>query len=212
MAAEKGEDSALAGLGDIDHDMDLLPLPAAPKARAPSSKAKASRRAQLLAAQADESSDGSVIGDASQEAPAGLAVVAPSHAAGALGEGLAVAMPECQGRGAHPEAQAEGEEARRDRHQGAPEFILGAQVSYVPGRQTDSHTYADRLSVRCPNLAHHRCSKSRSIALLQDQLGPRSAEGFLGAWLAKAHTMEQAAHRKYMPTLQEMRQFLAEHA
>ena len=94
--------------------------------------------------------------------------------------------------------------------EGVPESILGVRVSRVRGRQTASHTYCDRLSVRCANQDHPGCRKSRSCALLRDRLGPRCAEAFLGVWLARAHDMAVADHVRYVPDVDAMQQWLTE--
>lgn len=91
---------------------------------------------------------------------------------------------------------------------GAPAEIMGQIVTFIPGRATATHSYADRLSVTCSNAAHRKCSKSRSMALLRGELGVRCAEAFLGAWLAKASSMDSPAHGKYTPTLAEMEMYL----
>lgn len=95
---------------------------------------------------------------------------------------------------------------------GVPQTISGVMVRFVPGRATATHTYSDRLSVKCTNASHGQCAKSRSCALLQSTLGPRAAEAFLGAWLAKADAMEAGAHSKHMPKLPDMEAYLAAHS
>lgn len=94
---------------------------------------------------------------------------------------------------------------------GMPEKIMGMKVSIVKGRISQSHSYADRLTVQCSNPHHARCSKSRSVALLRDELGVRCAEAFLACWLAKADSMERGGHAKYAPSLGEQRAYLAAH-
>lgn len=91
-----------------------------------------------------------------------------------------------------------------------PDEINGMPVSFVQGRLSMTHTYHDRLSVRCSNPAH-TCTKSRSLGLLRDKFGDRCAEAFLGAWLAVANTMDQGAHAKYTPNVAEMTAYLAAH-
>lgn len=104
-------------------------------------------------------------------------------------------------------------EARTHRQHELPEGVLdtiaGSRVRFVPGRTTQSHTYADRLSVRCTNAAHPACAKSRSMALLRTKFGLRSAEAFLGAWLAKAESMTSADHAKYVPKVPDMEAYLS---
>lgn len=91
-----------------------------------------------------------------------------------------------------------------------PDAISGARVQIIPGRKTRTHTYAARLGVKCTNESHPRCSKTRSLALLRDTLGSRCAEAFLGAWLAKAHELDNAAHMRYAPDVSAMRSYLAD--
>lgn len=93
----------------------------------------------------------------------------------------------------------------------APCDIGGMHVAFIPGRRTATHTYADRLSLRCANPAHGRCAKSRSMALLQDRWGARSAEIFLGAWQARAHNMSPRDHARHMPSAAEMQAYLDAH-
>ena len=104
-------------------------------------------------------------------------------------------------------------EARTQRQhelpEGVPHTIAGSRVRFVPGRKSESHTYADRLSVRCTNAAHPECAKSRSMSLLRTTFGIRSAEAFLGAWLAKAEAMTSTDHAKYVPKVPDMEAYLS---
>lgn len=103
-------------------------------------------------------------------------------------------------------AQSSGNAARPP----APNEILGTAVAFIRGRADDSWHYKDRLSVKCPNAAHGRCNKSRSLALDVEVFGPRAAEAYLGAWLQKAD-MPEGAHARYKPTRAEMRAYLEQH-
>lgn len=91
---------------------------------------------------------------------------------------------------------------------GIPADILGQIVTFIPGRASATHSYAERISVTCSNPAHRKCSKSRSMAMFRDKRGVRCAEAFLGAWLANASSMGSPAHGKYTPTLAEMEEYL----
>jgi len=90
-----------------------------------------------------------------------------------------------------------------------PEQISGCLVSFVKGRQEVGHTYHARLKVVCP--VHPACSKSRSLNLLQEVFGARAAEGFLGAWIAKAESMSEADHKGHMPRRDDIHAWLAQH-
>ena len=74
------------------------------------------------------------------------------------------------------------------------------------GRTTTAY-----VAVRCNNPLHESCAKSRSLHLRRDALGPRAAEAFLSVWLL-ASDIEEPLHKKHMPTVEEMRAFLAEDA
>lgn len=205
LAAEQGDELALANLADGEGEADNEALEAMPKQRA--LQDRPAQPPQLQARPADDNDDSSVVGGASQDerAPAPIVALAPDSG----GEGSVVgAASDTEGAAAMVPAGAVVAGAAPA---GVPDFILGVKVSFVGGRHTATHTYANRLSVRCSNPTHHGCQKSRSIALLRDQLGPRSAESFLGAWLAKADSMEKEQHAKYTPRRQDMERYLVEH-
>lgn len=98
--------------------------------------------------------------------------------------------------------------SRRAVPDGVPAEILGVPVSFVAGRISSTHTYNDRIFVRCCNDAHTGCRTSRSLQLLRDRFGVRCAEAFLGAWLAKADSLPSAQHAKYTPKAAEMEAYL----
>lgn len=85
-----------------------------------------------------------------------------------------------------------------------PEFLEGARVRVVRGKHDSGWSYNERLSVRCTNGDHHKCTKSRSVVLQQAEYGPRAPLIFLGAWLRASH-MPEELHRSYVPTAAEMR-------
>jgi len=65
------------------------------------------------------------------------------------------------------------------------------------------------LLVNCPNLLHRRgpgCTKFRSVHLDIDIHGPKSAELFLGCWMLEAYNMDHFAHRKWRPTVAQVRE------
>ena len=76
---------------------------------------------------------------------------------------------------------------------------------FVPGRNDDTWTYADRLKVKCPE--HEDCTRSRSLALGIDKYGPRAAEAFLAVWLQHAH-VSRREHREFKPTNAQMQAYL----
>lgn len=199
LAIERGDDDALA---DLDA-RPKPPLPAPPAAR---------RRPAPPIVDGGDSSDSSIVGcggsgggrkgDGAQRVERSLV--------GSDGEGSVVGVAGPAGAAAVvavPEPLVAGQ-AGRALPPGVPAMICGVKVQFVAGRITATHTYVDRLSVRCSNDGHERCSKSRSLELLKERLGERCAEAFLGAWLAKAGSMTEAEHRKYMPRLAEMQAYL----
>lgn len=213
LAAEQGDEDALAALADADDEQLVrLALPAAPAGKAGARPHRSlTRRGQQQQAQPDDgtdSDDSSIVGPEAHAPPP--AVATDGAGAGSSDDSSVIGAPAGEPEGALvPAAPAEAQP--RPIPVGVPSSILGVKVSFVPGRQTVTHTYADRLSVRCSNPAHARCMKSRSTELLRARLGARCAESFLGAWLAKAYTMGDREHGKYMPTVADMQHYLAEH-
>lgn len=193
----------------------LAPLDAAPErgrraSAAPPLAAASASPAALEDDAAGDTDDGSVVGCASPEREAVAIAQAIAAAASDSDNSVVGGGADQEHELAAPEvADAPAPGAR----EGVPESLLGVPVSYVQGRSTTTHTYADRIGVRCPNAGHgNKCGKSRSLALWKDRLGPRCAEGFLGAWLSKAHTMPAAAHAKYAPTVEETEAYLVQHS
>lgn len=132
------------------------------------------------------------------------------------------APPQAQGGGADAASESDGSivgggQQQVDRlaaiHPGGniPDTIMGGQVTFIPGRSTRTHTYCDRLGVKCINPAHGRCSKTRSMGLLTSRFGARAAEVYLGTWLSKAHDVDAQAHGKYTPTTEEMASYMVAH-
>lgn len=89
-----------------------------------------------------------------------------------------------------------------------PGHIAGQVVTRVRGRSDNKWKYSDRLSIKCSNAAHGRCTKSRSCELDFSEFGANGVVGFLGAWLAKSH-LPARAHRAYTPSRDEIREYLA---
>ena len=77
-----------------------------------------------------------------------------------------------------------------------PHMIAGVPVKFVQVRhEICNHA---RIEVKCPNPRHVH-TKSRSVMLGTDKWGPRAAEFFLGAWLAKSFETTEADHRAFRP-------------
>lgn len=93
---------------------------------------------------------------------------------------------------------------------GWPDFLEGVRIHVVKGRHKDGYSYYDRLQAFCPNPQHPNCQKSRSTQLQVGEAGPRAAVGFMGRWLRQAHDMTAAEHRRYTPSVAEVRAYLAE--
>lgn len=92
-----------------------------------------------------------------------------------------------------------------------PSRLEGMPLRKIAGRKgSDSkHTYAGRLSIKCPNPDHVNCSKSRSVQLCVEQLGPQAPLVFLGAWAERFDLPADQHGAKFNPTLAEMRDYKA---
>lgn len=206
LAADEGDALALAELEDHPLVPKAAPKPKRKQARPARAKVAAAPPAPIQD-MVEDSEDASVFGGASDDEQR-LAVVVASAAGCNEGAVIGASEPGAEVAIAPGPAHAPlGPEAP----EGVPSFIFGQKVQFVPGRCTASHTYSDRLSIRCDNSSHINCSKSRSLDLLRDRLGPRCAEAFLGAWLAKSDSLAKTAHTKYAPRIEDMRAYLAEH-
>jgi len=115
------------------------------------------------------------------------------------------------GAGAEPSVDAGAAPLGGIGAEGLPSDIFGQRVSFLPGRNTATHVYSSRIGVKCSNPLHVGCSKSRSVTLLRDTLGPRCAEAYLGAWLQVAEDVSAAEHAKKRPSLAEQEAYLAAH-
>lgn len=198
LAIDEGDEVALVAL-----------LPPAPKREASGRLATPGRRREPIADRPaqpeDESSDGSIVGPQahpSHASPSNLGGRGGGDAHTEADDAASVVGP------AMPEAQPQ---VGRACPHWVPTEIGGMVVRFVPGRRTASHTYSDRINIRCSNAAHIGCGKSRSLALMQDRLGPRCAEAFLGAWLLQADTMAGGHHAKYTPRVADMEAYIAAH-
>ena len=97
-----------------------------------------------------------------------------------------------------------------DGHEGPPVpampvTIAGCATRFIKGRHDDGWQYYDRWKVFCPNPEHAPCSKSRSVQLDIEALGPRACELFLHAWILRAYDQPAHEHRRYVPTVAERR-------
>lgn len=90
-----------------------------------------------------------------------------------------------------------------------PRAVLGQPLRPVRGRCDMNWSYNDRVMVRCNNPAHEGCLKTRSVELCSTQFGRMAPVFFLGAWL-KRSDMSLAEHKKYKPSIAEMRAFAAD--
>lgn len=198
LALDEGDEVALVALP-----------PQTPKPKARCRLGSPGRRPEPVADQQaqpmDESSDGSVVGG--PQAPRG-------NARSGSGSG-GVDVPPVQGGDAAsvmgPAMSEARSQARCVMPEGVPPEIGGMVVRFVPGRRTTTHTYSDRVNIRCSNPAHIGCGKSRSLALMRDRFGSRCAEAFLGAWLQKADSMTGREHAKYTPRISDMEAYIAAH-
>lgn len=137
-----------------------------------------------------------------------------SESTGSIAGSAPASDDDIAGGGAAPPGGALGGQPVAARGQrrlpdGFPADIQGMRVAFVAGRASASHTYADRVTVRCSNPAHQGCSKSRSLKLLESRFGVRAAELFLGAWLMKAESLDAQAHAKYTPKVADMEAYRA---
>ena len=85
-----------------------------------------------------------------------------------------------------------------------PREVEGVALQTRSGRKGGTNNYNTRLGVQCPCCIF----KSRSTALLQNELGPMAPVIFLGTWLT---TMGHANHRDHKPSLSDMQAYKALH-
>lgn len=199
---------------DLDDDMAALAAPVAKAART-SRRPKANAARAAIADQGPEeegapSSHDSIVGGGS-DAPPSDAHVAKRDGGVGGDIGAVPLQDEGDAGSAGPADSVATSGYKGALPDGVPRQILGSVVRFVPGRATATHTYADRLSVKCTNPLHINCSKSRSLAMMKDRLGVRCAEAFLGAWLKKADDLSWHNHAKFNPKLVDMEAYLAAH-
>ena len=89
-----------------------------------------------------------------------------------------------------------------------PAELEGVRLLKLSGRDELGARYHGRLKVVCP-VHGHSCHKSRSVKLLQNELGDRAALYFLGVWLQKALDMDEHHHFRFQPRLPDMQAYKA---
>ena len=89
-----------------------------------------------------------------------------------------------------------------------PDTLCGRPLQFVAGRHDEHWSYHPRVRVTCANRAHIVCSKSRSVELCVAELGSRAPLLFLEAWLARSHSMPQARHMAWRPSISDMRAYM----
>ena len=202
LAFEAGDELALASLGiRRESDRTLATPKAGAKAKALQQPPQVGVEAGQPLVEDEERDEASVFGGSLPEIAVELGEyshgpAAPSEPASVAGPAASIAAS-VRTRGALPP--------------GVPTHILGAAVLFVPGRLSETHTYHDRITIRCTNSGHPKCTKSRSLNMLHKKYGARCAEAFLGAWLLKAESMEAKAHAKFAPKVSDMEAYLAAH-
>ncbi len=83
--------------------------------------------------------------------------------------------------------------------------LEGVELKRFKGRHGGKHGFAARLGVACP-CCHLR---SRSVALLTAELGPKAPLCFLGAWLEQFGKLDPVVHKDWTPSLDDMKSYKA---
>lgn len=86
-----------------------------------------------------------------------------------------------------------------------PSTLEGVELKRFKGRHGGKHGFAARLGVACP------CCRlrSRSVALLTAELGPKAPLCFLGAWLEQFGELAPVVHKDWTPSLDDMKSYKA---
>ena len=88
----------------------------------------------------------------------------------------------------------------------------GKPLRVIAGRRSAERVcFFSRLEIDCPNRLHVECRKSRSTELLKDPLGHRAPLCFLGVWAEHANRLTGEEHRKFVPTLEQQRDYRLRH-
>lgn len=107
---------------------------------------------------------------------------------------------------AHADVGIVGEEEDSDDVQELPNEILGQHVTVETHWGEAGVVKSRGLRVKCLNPAHDGHTKYRQLGMDAAIFGPRSAEFYLWAWLAKSHELAHDDHKKCRPTRAEVRQ------
>ena len=91
-----------------------------------------------------------------------------------------------------------------------PLELEGATLLKIAGRDEAGARYHGRLKVVCP-VHGPGCHRSRSVKLCQGELGHSAALCYLGSWLQKALTMDEAEHFAFKPSMPDMQAYKASH-
>ena len=91
-----------------------------------------------------------------------------------------------------------------------PLELEGATLLKIAGRDEAGARYHGRLKVVCP-VHGPGCHRSRSVKLCQGELGHSAALYYLGSWLQKALTMDEAEHFAFKPSMPDMQAYKASH-
>ena len=89
-----------------------------------------------------------------------------------------------------------------------PAELEGATLLKIAGRDEAGARYHGRLKVVCP-VHGPGCHRSRSVKLCQGALGHSASLYYLGAWLQKALTMDEAEHFAFKPSMSDMQAYKA---
>ena len=84
-----------------------------------------------------------------------------------------------------------------------PATLEGMPLRKISGRR-GAHAYFGRLGIACPCPKHDGCLVTRSTQLLLAELGREAPLAFLGCWAENFH---QPDHKRWKPTLAEMREY-----
>ena len=91
-----------------------------------------------------------------------------------------------------------------------PSELDGVELLRLAGRDSAGGRYHGRLKVVCP--VHGRaCHRSRSVVMHVDELGHAAPLFYLGAWLEKATSMDEADHFGWKPRMADMQAYRASH-
>ena len=90
-----------------------------------------------------------------------------------------------------------------------PAELEGMPLVVIPGIVSNTHNYHARLKVKCPCAEHVNCYRSRSTKMDVNRYGHKAALIYLTAWM-EHWWRDEADHRAYRPTNQEMDAIVAQ--